>query len=48
MQEKHPYYIECILISKLNKFINTSPTIGSNFEQLQFDNVKLMAYDIGG
>ena len=33
---------------KLGKIVTTSPTIGSNFEEVTFKNVKLQAWDIGG
>jgi GTPase SAR1 family protein len=48
MQAKHPYYIDCNLTRKLGKEVQTSPTIGSNFEQISMGNVELAAHDLGG
>jgi small GTP-binding protein len=32
----------------LGQFVNTSPTIGSNVEELTYNNVKFQAWDLGG
>ena len=33
---------------KLGKTVTTCPTIGSNFEEIDINNVRLQAWDIGG
>ncbi len=48
MQAKHHYYIDCKIKRKLGKEVQTSPTIGSNFEQISMGNVELAAHDLGG
>ena len=48
MLDKHPFYTNCKIIRKLGKSVQTSPTIGSNFEQISLGNVELAAHDLGG
>ena len=32
----------------IGEFVNTTPTIGSNVEEINYNNVKLQAWDLGG
>ena len=32
----------------IGEFVNTTPTIGSNVEEISYNNVKLQAWDLGG
>lgn len=42
------YYINCKLKRKLGKVVQSHPTIGSNYEELNINNVQLQTWDVGG
>ena len=48
MQVKRQCYIDCIMIRNLNKAVQTHPTIGSNYEEINYKNTKLQTWDVGG
>lgn len=51
MLVKQPFCITCIgcfFYRALGKTIETSPTIGSNVENITHNNVKFSAWDLGG
>lgn len=41
MLEKLPFFIDCNLIRKLGSVVESHPTIGSNYEEIQFKNIHL-------
>ena len=48
MQEKQPYYTSCKFKRKLGSVVQSHPTIGSNYEEVQHNNVSLQTWDVGG
>ncbi len=48
MQAKLLCFINCELIRKLGKLVQSHPTIGSNYEEIKHKNLLLQTWDVGG
>lgn len=43
-----PFFIFCFKSSSMNEVVHTSPTIGSNVEEIVVNNTHFLMWDIGG
>lgn len=51
MLERRQFYTDCIIAfynRSLGQLVNTQPTIGSNVEEIKYNNVQFQAWDLGG
>lgn len=42
------YFGVCLTLSSMNEVVHTSPTIGSNVEEIVVNNTHFLMWDIGG